>query len=69
MASAPPVAARHRFFRDFSTGSRAPSGARAVTPSTCRAYSRTRYDPGVHTAIISSTSGRPPVGTRASTAT
>ena len=69
MASAPPVAARQRFFRDFSTGSRSPPGVRAVTPSTWRAYSRIRYDPGVHTAIISSTSGRPPVGTRASIVT
>ena len=66
---APPVAIRQRFLSDFSTSSARPSGADAVTSSTCREYSRTMYDPGVHTAIISSTAGRPPVGTTAVTST
>jgi len=62
---APPVAIVHRFLRERSTSSARPSGPRAVNASTCRENSRTRYDPGVQTAIISSTSGRPPVGTDA----
>src|SRR3954465_7702440 len=47
-------------------GGRPPPSGAAPPPSTARAYSRTRYEPGVQTAIISSTSGRPSVGTRAS---
>jgi hypothetical protein len=41
----------------------------AVTASTFLENSRTKYDPGVHTAIISSTSGRRDVGTLAVTST
>ena len=51
------------------TGSGARASLAAVNASTCRSYSRTRYDPGVHTAIIKSTSGRPSVGYDASTST
>jgi len=61
------VVTRQRFFSDFTTARARPSAAAAVTPSTLRSYSRTRYDPGVHTAIISSTSGRRSVGTDADT--
>ena len=64
---APPVVIRQRFFADFSTSSRLPSGLSAATPSTCREYSRTRYEPGVQTAIDSSTLSRPDVGTSART--
>ena len=53
---------RQRFLAGLR-GQRAAVGALgASAPSTCRSYSRTRYDPGVHTAMISSTCGRPPVG-------
>jgi hypothetical protein len=65
--SAPPVVTRHRFLSDFSTASGRPPAPEAVTPSTWRAYSRTRYDPGVHTAIMSSISPRRDVGTTADT--
>ena len=64
---APPVVIRQRFLSDFCTASARPSAPVAVTASTLRSYSRTRYDPGVHTAIISSTCGRPSVGTAAAT--
>ena len=60
---------RQRFFADFVTASDVPPAPVAVTPSTLREYSRTRYEPGVHTAIISSIAGRRPVGTSASTST
>src|SRR5678815_1071709 len=67
--AAPPVATFQWFFFDLSTSRDRPSGAVAVTASTLRAYSRTRYDPGVQTAIIKSTSARRPVGTVAVTST
>ena len=59
---APPVAIRQRFFADFSTRSALPSGLSAVTASTWRENSRTRYEPGVQTAIDNSTLSRPDVG-------
>ena len=64
---APPVATRQRFLSVFSTGIERPSGPAALTSSTFREYSRTMYEPGVQTAIIRSTAGRPPVGTTAVT--
>ena len=64
----PPVETRHRFFAVFST-TRASPPLSADTASTWRENSRTRYDPGVQTAITSSTSGLPPVGKSASTST
>src|SRR4029434_2954035 len=60
---APPVPIRQWFFFDLSTSSDRPSGPDAVTASTLRAYSRTRDEPRVQTGIISSTTGRRPVGT------
>src|SRR4029453_9091281 len=57
IVGAPPVAIRQWFFFDLSTSRERPSGPAAVTASTFRAYSRTRYEPGVQTGIISSTSG------------
>ena len=40
---------RHAFLRSFV----ARAGASAARPSTWRAYSRTRYEPGVHTGMKS----------------
>jgi hypothetical protein len=51
------------------TSSEHPPGVTAETRSTCRENSRTRYDPGVHTGIISSISLRPPVDTVTLTST
>jgi hypothetical protein len=53
----------------FAMGSGSPESLQAVTVSRLRANSRTMYDPGVQTAISSSISGRPSVGTSASTST
>jgi hypothetical protein len=58
------VVIRQRFLSDFSTISARPDAV-ATTFSTFRSNSRTRYDPGVQTAIISSTVGRRDVGTTA----
>ena len=66
---APPVATRHRFLSDFVDRQRRGRRGRRRQPSTLRSYSRTRYEPGVHTAIISSTSARPRVGIDAATST
>ena len=66
---APPVSMRQRFFAGFMTASARPPSPVADSPSTWRSYSRTRYEPGVHTAIISSTCGRRAVGTITSTST
>jgi hypothetical protein len=55
--AAPAVAIVQWFFPDFATCSGLPPGADAVTASTCRSYSRIRYDPGVQTAITSSILG------------
>ena len=65
---APFASTRQRFFCVLVTASAAPSGPLAATCSTWRSYSRTRYEPGVHTAIISSIDGWP-AGTLASTST
>ena len=43
------------------------AAAVAATASTFRAYSRIRYDPGVHTAMNMSIEARPSAGTMAST--
>ena len=60
---------RHRFFAVFSIGSGLPSAPSAWIPSTFRAYSRTRYDPGVQTAMNRSVCGWRADGTTASTST
>src|SRR5260221_967218 len=52
MDRAPVCAISQAFLRTFRCGAACPS-ARAANPSTCRAYSRTRYDPGVHVGMNS----------------
>ena len=54
-----PASIRQRFFVVFSTGSGSPGlssmeRVSAETASTFRAYSRTRYEPGVQTGIFNS---------------
>jgi hypothetical protein len=73
---------RYRRVREAGAGGHSPAilpslfdgASRAIgiaggEDSTLREYSRTRYEPGVHTGIIKSTVGWPSVGIEASTST